>query len=159
MFVQAATFYRLPKEFKEKRFYKHQPMCFITTGAIDWFTGSAQLNSCLMSCSLGAEHSCDTNPANKCFETFVKYKHLGRICYLIHQIRPFKAWDLFYVPPALTFRNAVFCPQCVYVFCVDLRTNINISLYGINLLVFITKAESAYCTVRTGSLNQIKFSP
>ena len=28
-----------------------------------------------------------------------------------------------YHPPALTFRNSVFCPQCIYVFCVDLRTN------------------------------------
>ena len=29
----------------------------------------------------------------------------------------------FYVLPALTFRNSVFCPQCIYEFCVDLRTN------------------------------------
>jgi len=27
------------------------------------------------------------------------------------------------VPPALTFRNSMFYPQCIYVFCVDLRTN------------------------------------
>ena len=32
-----------------------------------------------------------------------------------------------------------------------------ISLYGINLLVFKTKAESVYCAVRNGSLNQIQF--
>jgi hypothetical protein len=31
--------------------------------------------------------------------------------------------DLLYVPPTLTFRNSVFRPQCIYVFCVDLRTN------------------------------------
>ena len=30
-----------------------------------------------------------------------------------------------------------------------------ISLYSINLSVFITEAESVYCAVRTGSLNQI----
>jgi hypothetical protein len=30
---------------------------------------------------------------------------------------------LLYVPPALTFKNSVFCPHCIYVFCVDLRTN------------------------------------
>ena len=30
---------------------------------------------------------------------------------------------LHYVPPALTYRNSVFCPKCIYVFCVDLRTN------------------------------------
>jgi len=29
-----------------------------------------------------------------------------------------------------------------------------ISLYSINLTVFITEAESVYCAVRTGSLNQ-----
>jgi hypothetical protein len=29
-----------------------------------------------------------------------------------------------------------------------------ISLYNINLSVFITEAESVYCAVRTGSLNQ-----
>ena len=29
-----------------------------------------------------------------------------------------------------------------------------ISLYSINLMVFITEAESVYCAVRTGSLNQ-----
>jgi len=31
--------------------------------------------------------------------------------------------DLLYVPPVLTFRCSVFCPQCIYVFYVDLRTN------------------------------------
>ena len=35
----------------------------------------------------------------------------------------FKAKDLLYIPPALTYRNCVFCPQCIYVFCVDLKTN------------------------------------
>ena len=29
-----------------------------------------------------------------------------------------------------------------------------ISLYSINLSVFITEAENVYCVVRTGSLNQ-----
>jgi hypothetical protein len=38
-------------------------------------------------------------------------------------------------------------------FCVDLRTAI-ISLYSINLSVFITEAESVYCAVRPGSLNE-----
>ena len=30
-----------------------------------------------------------------------------------------------YVPPGLTSTNSTFCPQseCIYVFCVDLRTN------------------------------------
>ena len=32
-----------------------------------------------------------------------------------------------------------------------------ISLYRINLTVFITEEESVYCAVRTGSLNQTVF--
>ena len=75
-------FYRLPKEFKQKRFCKYQPGCFITTGATDWFTGSTHLNSYLVSCLLGAEHRQDTNPANTFFEIVVKYKHVGRILIL-----------------------------------------------------------------------------
>ena len=38
--------------------------------------------------------------------------------------------------------------QCIYVFCVDLRTNIII------LSVFKTEAESVYCAARNGSLNK-----
>ena len=36
--------------------------------------------------------------------------------------------------------------QCIYVFCVDLRTN------SVNWLVCITERECVYCAVRTGSL-------
>jgi len=32
-------------------------------------------------------------------------------------------YDLIYVPPTLAFRNSEFCPQCTYVFSLDLRTN------------------------------------
>ena len=39
------------------------------------------------------------------------------------KIQPLKAQDLLNVPSVLTFRNSVFCQQCIYVFCVDLRTN------------------------------------
>ena len=37
--------------------------------------------------------------------------------------------------------------QCIYVFCVELRTAI-ISLYNINCLVFITETECVYCEAR-----------
>jgi len=37
--------------------------------------------------------------------------------------KSYKAQDLLYVPPALIFRNCVFCPQCTYMFGVDQRTN------------------------------------
>jgi hypothetical protein len=46
--------------------------------------------------------------------------------------------------------------QCIYVFCVDLRTNSDISLYSINWLVCITETESVYCAVRTRTLNTIQ---
>jgi hypothetical protein len=35
----------------------------------------------------------------------------------------FKARWLLCVPPGLTSSNPTFCPHCIYVFCVDLRTN------------------------------------
>ena len=41
--------------------------------------------------------------------------------------------------------------QCIYVFCVDLRTEI-ISLQSINWLVFVTETECVYCAVRTECL-------
>ena len=46
--------------------------------------------------------------------------------------------------------------QCVYVFCVDLRTNSHYFPVKINWLVCITKTECVYCAVRTGSLNVIQ---
>jgi hypothetical protein len=41
----------------------------------------------------------------------------------ISQTLTFKTWHLLYLPPALRNRNPTFCLQCIYVFCVDLRTN------------------------------------
>jgi hypothetical protein len=48
--------------------------------------------------------------------------------------------------------------QCIYVFCVDLRTNSDYSLYSINWMVFITEMERVYCAVRTVSLNLIEIN-
>ena len=56
-------------------------------------------------------------------------------------------------PPCLTLSYSTFRPhRCIYVFCVDLRTNRHYFLYNINWLVFITETESVYCAVRTGYL-------
>jgi len=41
----------------------------------------------------------------------------------IHQLNFFKTSELLHEPPALTFIIYAFCPQYIYVFCVDLRTN------------------------------------
>jgi hypothetical protein len=45
--------------------------------------------------------------------------------------------------------------QCIYVFCMDLRTAI-ISLYSFNRLVCISEMKCVYCAVRTGSLYVIQ---
>ena len=54
---------------------------------------------------------------------------------------------------SLTFSNSAFCPHSVFMCFVWIweQTAI-VSLYSINLLVFITETECVYCAVRTGSL-------
>jgi len=47
----------------------------------------------------------------------------------------------------------VFSPQCIYVFCVDLRTNSDHFSLQHQFIGFYNWA-SVYCAVRTGSLNQ-----
>jgi len=43
---------------------------------------------------------------------------------MMHGLTNLKIFKLLYVPPAFTGRNSVFCPpQCIYVYCVDLKTN------------------------------------
>ena len=42
--------------------------------------------------------------------------------------------------------------QCIYVFCVDLRTNSDYFPIQHYLVGFITETECVYCAVRTGSL-------
>jgi hypothetical protein len=64
------------------------------------------------------------------------------------------ALDLLYVPAALTDRNSVSCPKFFMCFVWISEQTAIISLYRINLSVFITEAESVYCAVRTGYLNQ-----
>ena len=51
--------------------------------------------------------------------------------------------------------------QCIYVFCVDLRTNSDYFPYRINWLVCITETECVYCAVRTEHLtvNNSTFCP
>ena len=36
---------------------------------------------------------------------------------------PFKAYLLRDAPPGLKFNNCTFCPHCIYVFCIYVRTN------------------------------------
>jgi hypothetical protein len=72
---------------------------------------------------------------------------------------PFKVPVVTICTTSLTFTNSTFCPHsCIYVFCVDLRTNSDNSLYSINWLVFITEMECVYCAVRTECLNAIRYN-
>jgi hypothetical protein len=68
-------------------------------------------------------------------------------------LQPSTAQWLLYVPPGLTFTNSTFCPHSVFMCFVWISEQTAIiSLYGINLLVFITETESVYSAVRTESL-------
>ena len=67
---------------------------------------------------------------------------------------PFKAWWLLYVPPGRTLKDSTRFSRCVYVFCADLRTNGDFTLYNINRMASYNGGESVYCAVRTASLNK-----
>jgi hypothetical protein len=68
---------------------------------------------------------------------------------VISHVNLLKLKTLLYVPPpALTFRNSVFCPLCIYVFYMCLRTNGDYFYLQHQL----TETECFYCAVRTGSL-------
>jgi hypothetical protein len=52
--------------------------------------------------------------------------HLYQRFVIFIQIRtyqPFKAYRCLDAPTGLTFNNSTFCPHCIYVFCIYLRTN------------------------------------
>jgi hypothetical protein len=67
-----------------------------------------------------------------------------------YKIQPFKALQLLYVPPGLTFTNSTFCPHSVFMCFVWIsEQTVIISLYSINWLVFITETECVYCVVQT----------
>jgi hypothetical protein len=52
---------------------------------------------------------------------------------------------LLYVPPVLTFRIPTVCPQLIYAFCVDLKTNSEFfPTQQSYILVFITEMASVY---------------
>jgi hypothetical protein len=103
-------------------------------------------NICNCSSNYGVSYS-KTSTAGICLLTCV-VKWLGP-SRNVHQRTTVIKWSL-YVPPSLTFTNSTFCPHsCIYVFCVDLRTNSDYVLYSINWLVFITELECVYCAVRS----------
>jgi len=58
-------------------------------------------------------------------------------------------WSL-YVPPGLTLKNSTFCPHsCIYVFCMDLRTNKALFPYTTLTGWLLKPRRSVYCAVRT----------
>jgi hypothetical protein len=69
-------------------------------------------------------------------------------------INLFKAYWLRDAPTGLTFNNCTFCPHCIYVFCIYLRTNSDLYHLQYKLMVFTTEMKSVYSAVRIGSLNK-----
>jgi len=60
---------------------------------------------------------------------------------------------------SLIFTNSTFCPHTVFMCFVWISEQTTIiSLYNINWLVFVTKAQCVYCAVRTVSLSVIDAS-
>ena len=75
--------------------------------------------------------------------------------FVTETVLTFESPDVLYVPPALTDRHSLSCPQSVYVFCVDLRKNSEFfPLHSIKGSIFRIKEECVHCAVRAGSLNQ-----
>jgi hypothetical protein len=52
------------------------------------------------------------------------------------------------------FNNCMFCPHCIYVFCICLKQTATCAFYIKNWLVFITEMKSVYCAVWTGLLSE-----
>jgi hypothetical protein len=48
------------------------------------------------------------------------------------------------------FNNCTFCPYCIYVFCICLRTNSDLCHLQHELIGFYNQDESVYSSVRTG---------
>jgi len=49
----------------------------------------------------------------------------------------FKTYKLLYVPPVVTDRNSVFRPQCIYVFCMDLKKKQRLFHYTTLIYLFL----------------------
>jgi hypothetical protein len=52
------------------------------------------------------------------------------------------------------FNNCTRCPHCIYVFCIYLKINSDLSHLYKKLIGFVTEMKSVYNVVRTGSLNE-----
>ena len=70
----------------------------------------------------------------------ILFKGLNTLCSLMVTICTVQ-WSL-YVPPGLTFTNSTFCPHsCIYVFCVDPRTNSDLCHLQHKLIGFYNRDE------------------
>ena len=57
-------------------------------------------------------------------------------------------------PDFVSLNSCTFCPHCIYVFCIYLRTNSDLCHLLYKLIGFYNRDERVYCAVRTGSLNK-----
>ena len=79
--------------------------------------------------------------------------HIMHIACNFHLHYLLKFQSLLFKPHSLTFKkHCILSTQCIYVFCVNLRTNSDYFPIQHKLDVFITETESIYCAVRTGFL-------
>jgi len=56
-------------------------------------------------------------------------------------IKAFTAYWLRDAPTSLTFNNCTFCPHCIYVFCIYLRTNGDLCHLQHKLIGFYSRDE------------------
>jgi hypothetical protein len=59
------------------------------------------------------------------------------------KVVPFKAYWLRDTPKGLTFNNCTLCPHCIYVFCIYLRTNSDLSHLHHKLIGFYNRDEKS----------------
>jgi hypothetical protein len=82
--------------------------------------------------------------------------HFEGIMYSDLNYLPFKAYQVFYVPTGLTFKNSTWCSLFGWAFYTDLRTE-SCFCFIRHKLVFITVVKGVYSAARTDSLYKAEY--
>jgi hypothetical protein len=90
-------------------------------------------------------HSAPIYSASSNCKTFIKIdKLLKHVC--AHPLLTFKTLPVTWCTNSLTFNNCTFCPHCIYVFCIYLRTNSDLCHLQHKLTGFYNRDEK--CLLR-----------
>ena len=118
--------------------FRHSCICLFEEAFLSWFNAILSVGHCTNLIPLFCEWMLMYNEsANWTF-----YSPVVTIC-----------------TASLTFNNSTFCPYALFMCFVWIwKQTATISLYGIDLPVFITETECVYCAVRAGSLYTIQFN-